>query len=113
MARITILPGMSNLDDWESLRRFTSMAVEAITTEVNGRLTFGGNIDASGPHSVTFASASDVQAVAHNLGRIPTGFIVVNLNAGIVVYQPSVPAWLKDQIFLQASGAGTATIYVV
>lgn len=113
MAKITILPGLSNVKSWEDLRRFTSMVVEAIASEVNGKLDIGTNLRASGPHSVSFASSSDVQAVPHTLNRVPQGFIVINLDSVITVYQPAAPAWLASTIYLRASGAGTATLYVV
>lgn len=113
MARVTILPGLSQVKSWEDLRRFTSMVIEAIASEVNGKLDIGQNLRTSGPHSVTFASASDVQALPHTLNRVPQGIMVINLNSAIVVYQPASPAWSANTIYLQASGAGTATLYVV
>lgn len=115
MGRVKGVPSLSEVPTWQDLRRYASIAVERIMGQLNGGLSFGENITASGPSVVTFASATDIQVVGHNLGRVPQGFIVVKLDAAITVYQPSGDenAWQNDKIFLRASGAGTATLYVV
>lgn len=115
MGRVKGVPSFSEVATWQELRRYASIAIERIMGQINGGLSFGENLTASGPSVVTFASASDIQQVNHSLGRVPDGFIVIKLNAAITVYQPSgnENAWQSDKIFLRASGAGTATLYVV
>ena len=115
MSHVKGVPDVSNVENWKDLRRFTAIGFERFLLELNGGLNLVDNIFASGPFEVTFASASDVQQVNHGLGVVPTGYLVVKLNAAITVYQPSgtANAWQSDKIFLQSSGAGTATIFVI
>lgn len=115
MGRVKGVPSISEVPTWQELRRYASIAIDRIMGQLNGGLSFGENITASGPSVVTFSGSGNVQMVSHNLGRVPQGFIVVNLDAGITVYQASGAgnAWQSDKIFLTASGAGTATLYVV
>lgn len=115
MGRVKGVPSLSDVPTWQELRRYASIAIDRIMGQLNGGISFGENITASGPSVVTFASSADIQTVGHNLGRVPQGFIVVKLSAGITVYQPAGAenAWQSDKIFLTASGAGTATLYVI
>lgn len=112
MAKIVVAPGISQVRDWESLRRFTSIGLEAILNEVNGRLDFT-NFKSAGPYTVTFAGSSDVQTLIHNLQKVPSGFVVVDLDAAITVYHPAAPDWDMTKVYLQASGAGTAKIWIL
>lgn len=113
MAKVVIRPGMSNLKEWEELRRFTSMGFESLVDEVNGRLDFVANIRASGPHTVTFQTSADIMTITHNLGKVPQGFLMIDLNAGEVVYRPISPVWTAQKAYLQASGAVTATVLII
>ena len=113
MAKVKIFPGISQVADWLDLRRFSSMVIDAIVGEVNGRIDFVDNIRASGPHAAIFLSSSSVATITHNLNRVPSGFLVINLNTGISVFKPASPEWSDTKIYLQASGAGTASVYVL
>lgn len=124
MAKVKIFSQMSELIDANSFRRFVSALVADIVQKMNGTLSFVENIRATGggdkdnpsrPLGVTFPSSSDVLAVKHNLGFVPNGFLVVKLNSPEVVYAPTASAyeWTSDTIYLQASGAVTASIYVI
>lgn len=48
--------------------------------------------------------------VAHKLGRVPRGWIVIGRNAAQVIYDNQDPD--KDFLYLRAGGNVTATIYV-
>lgn len=113
MAKLTIIPDVSQVKGLEDLKLFTAMALKSIVTEFNGRIDFVSNINAAGPYSATFANGTDAVTVRHGLGRIPLGFLVINLNAGIVVFKPATAQWTSQQIQLQATAAGVATFYVV
>lgn len=53
--------------------------------------------------------ASDDEAVAHGLGRVPTGWQVIDQSADARVWRVS---WDAKQIVLRASAAVTISIYV-
>lgn len=48
--------------------------------------------------------------VAHNLGRLPQGFIVVGLDSGATIYEPSSVSRNAQTITLRATVAVNATI---
>ncbi len=107
--------GTGKVGSWEDLRRFTSQVVESIIQQVNGNLSFTENLFTSGPSIVEFAGPNDVQMVMHNLRRVPLGYVVVNQNAPIIVYKPEGDQylWTEKRIFLQGSGVGQVTLFVL
>lgn len=115
MGRVRTFNIFSNLDTFENFQRFVSSFLGDIIAQFNGKLDFVENIRASGLHSVIFASSSDIQTVDHKLGLVPKGFLVVNPNAAQTVYKPSGSAytWTDTKVYLQASGALTADIYII
>ena len=113
MARLKVIPDVSQSPSWVELMRFSSMLFQQIVEQINGNLQFGQNIRSAGPYQVEFANGTDPVAVAHNFGAVPSGFLVINLDAGIVVYKPSGLEWTRSQIWLRATSAGSATLYLV
>lgn len=113
MAKLTVIPDVSQVKGLEDLKLYTSMALRSIINEINGRLDFVENVRAAGPYDVEFLNASDVTIVDHKLNRVPTGFLVISLDSGIVVFKPASPEWSSSRIYLQATAAGNAKIYVV
>lgn len=113
MAKLTVIPDVSQVNGLDEVKKFTAMNFKTIVNEINGRLNFVSNIEAAGPYQVEFPNGSDVVIVTHNLSRVPTGFLVINLDSGIVVFKPATPAWTNSRIYLQATAAGSALIYVV
>lgn len=107
--------GISQLTSWKEVQRFASSVLDNLVDVVNGQLSFVDNINADGPYTVTFSGSSDVQAVAHNLARVPTGVIEISRTAAVTTYTPSGIAytWTNNKIFLQSSGAGSVTIYII
>lgn len=110
MPRITLPTQLQGVAKLEDLRRFTTAALEQIRRIVNGRLAFTENIRATGPLTVVLGT-SEV-AIGHNLGELPTGVLVVRLSANAAVYDGTT-AWTADTIYLRASSAVTAVIYVI
>lgn len=106
---------VSQLDSWQDLQRFASSVIDNIVDVVNGNIQFGTNITASGPTVITFTSANDIHGITHNLSAVPTGVIEVYRSAAITTYAPqaSIYAWTDSKIFLQSSGAGSVTVYVI
>lgn len=124
MAKVKIFNQMSNIGSAEDFQRFISALVSDVVQKFNGSLSFVENIRASGsgnknvpsePLSVTFINSTDVQRIPHSLRFVPNGFIVVKLDAAETLYAPtgSSYAWTSDTIYLQASDAVTASIYIV
>lgn len=115
MSRLKVIPDLSQLTTLGDVTKYVSAALQAIYREFNGRITFVDNVAASGPLTATFPNGSTPVNVMHSLNKVPVGFIVINLNAGISVYQPSLVSypWTATQVTLQASGAGTVMFYVI
>lgn len=113
MAKVQIQPTLTNANGLEEVKRFGDMITQAIIRELNGRLQFVANIAAAGPYEVTFVNGTDPVQVRHSFGQVPQGFLVINLSAGIFVYKPASFEWTTTRIWLQASAAGVATIYLV
>lgn len=73
---------------------------------LDGGISFEDNVDVE---LITFTSSATPDAenaVAHTLGKIPTGFLVYSLNKGAVVYNGTT-ANTKTQIFLKVNVAST------
>lgn len=115
MGQITFFRTFSQLNKFEEFSRFVSTWADQISTIVNGQLEFISNIRAAGLYNVTFQSATDVQIVNHSLGIVPRGTLTVKQTAAITIYAPPTAQynWTNTQIFLQASGAGTVSLYVI
>lgn len=113
MAKLTVIPDVSQVKGLEELKKFTAMNFKTIVNEINGRLNFVQNVEAAGPYEVEFLNGTDVVNVKHSLGRVPAGFLVISLDSGIVVFKPATSVWTSLQIQLQATAAGIAQIYVV
>lgn len=115
MAQVLTNNDTSNCSTWQSLRNVVTMALRSIQDQINGNLQFGLNIAAAGPYSVKFVTPNAPVTVPHNLGKIPTGFIVVSRSAAIIAYQSpgTTYEWQQKTIFISANGVGTVLIYVV
>jgi len=79
---------------------------------LNGGLGFIDNFNLQEKTYTTNAVANTEDAVAHTLGRVPSGFIVVNRDKAGVLYD-SGTAWTATNIYLKCSVASTAVkIYI-
>lgn len=114
MARVRLYNVFSNLKV-EDFMRFVSAFLGSLVDEFNGKIDFVQNIRASGIHSVTFTSGSDIQSVDHKLGRVPSGWLLINLSTTGSIFKPSGAQyeWTSSTIYLQASNSTVAQIYVI
>ncbi len=96
----------------QNLEKLLNDQDQILDTVLNKGLSFGDNFDGV---FVTFTSSATPDAentVTHTLGKIPTGFIVTNINKASVVYANGT-AWTAANIYLKVNVASTAiTIFV-
>lgn len=87
--------------------------MQAIQRTINGQLEFGFNLRSSRQECAF--SGTTVLRIAHGLRKMPTGFIVINLDAGVVIYRPTGAqyAWTDSTIYLVSTGTVNATIEVI
>jgi hypothetical protein len=107
----TLLQKVATLED---LRRFSGAALDAILTQLNGKIDFGDNIRADGPVELEL-TASTPTRVFHNLGRAPIGYLIVEQSAHGSVIHPtgSEFEWTSQQIFIQSSVDMTIKFFVI
>lgn len=72
-----------------------------LSTIVNERILWGNLV------TITFTAGATPVEIKHNLNRQPTGYIVVRRSANITVYDAAGAG-----LWVQASAAGSATLYV-
>ena len=100
----------SNVKTWEDLRRFATQDVETLTRVINGRLGLTDNCQTS-LLTFVFTAASSTVGSKHTIGIVPNGYILVGSTVDIGVFDGNRPNTSED-IYLQASGAGTARVLV-
>lgn len=110
MSQIKAPQSVSQSEDLESLKRFTSQTLDAIISEVNGRLNFVDNIQGT-IQSFVFSGPGVEVSVDHGLGKVPTGYIVISLSTAMTVYDGST-ANSNIKLYLRSSVAGTARVFV-
>ncbi|MBI4397041.1 MAG: hypothetical protein HY548_08105 [Elusimicrobia bacterium] len=79
---------------------------------LNGGIRFQDNVDCK---TISFTSSGTPDAentVTHALGKIPTGFIVANLDKAAIVYS-SASAWTASNIYLKVNAASVAVKIIV
>ncbi len=82
----------------------------------NGRVRFGSGVDGergenmAGEFQVytSNGSADTEDTVAHGLGAVPIGYIVIKQDKGSIVYD-SGTAWTSTNIYLKQTGTSVAT----
>ncbi len=102
---------VSSVESWEDLRRWAAQMFKDIGKAFNGQITFGDNIQSSRATAVFPGSGADVR-VSHGLGRVPSGYIVISSSANITVFNGAT-ANTESELYVQASGAGSATLLVI
>lgn len=102
-----------NLPEPDPENRFEILLVEAflkytmkLADAVNGGLKLNENIDCQ-VKSVTTAAADTEVSVAHTLKRVPTGFIVINIDKAAIVYD-SGSTWTTTNIYIKCNVATVA-----
>lgn len=69
-------------------------------------ISFTDNIDAVDIEFTSSATPDAENTVTHTLGKVPTGFIVYDINKGAVVYKGTT-SWTKTTIYLKVNTATT------
>lgn len=103
-------PNLSNVGSWEDLRRFVSIAMDDIADNLNGNVTFSGNIKNKIVEVVIGASNTEFR-VNHKLGYIASNYVLVSTTTAMSLYS-STTAFDENNIYLKSSAAGTAKIMV-
>lgn len=88
---------------------------------MQGRMRFGTGVDGARGENISGefqvftsnASADTEDTIAHTLGSVPIGFIIINRDKGGVVYD-SGTAWTSTNIFLKTTTTSTlVTIFLL
>ena len=69
---------------------------------LNNGLTFVDNVD-GGMFEIT--TTGDVQELTHNLGYVPSGFIVLFISGEAMVWGENLESWTTSRLFLNANAA--------
>lgn len=112
MAQVKAPASFQGISDTLELGRFITGFIQALIQQVNGGLDFGANVRAYGPAPITFVTANTDVRIVHTLGKVPTGYLVVNSSVAMRVFNGAT-AWTQNTIFLRSDTVGVATIYVI
>lgn len=96
----------------EQLSVYVTRFFKQLLTQFNGNIQFKQNLKSSSILTVAFAAVVTDNTISHDLGQTPVGFIVVNSNVAMNIYQGS-QAWSATSITLQSTAVGTALIYAI
>ncbi len=100
MGKVTATSSFSSVKSWEDLRRFASACVQDIVNQINGKISFNDNIQGVDVN-VFFPNANIDVPTFHNLGYVPSGFLVVGLDSAAIIY--SNTASTSTNSFLKSS----------
>ncbi len=88
------------------LDRFSQQVGEILNGGVDFKTNFNGSLV-----NAVFTAVNTDTAVAHNLGRIPTGYIPTAKTGAMHVFTGTAP-WTKTLMYLQSDAVGTAGLLV-
>lgn len=91
--------------------RYIQAFMEAVKRTVNGKLDISSNVNIA-PVTVNFGVANSDIGIAHNLNRVPRGYIVISRSASFVVYDGGTP-WTRDRLYLRSNATGQAKIVII
>lgn len=100
----------SNLTDLESISRFVSISLSNIISAINGNLSFADNFAAQ-TIGATFTSTNVDVAFAHNLNRVPSGYIILNSSAAMSVFSGNA-SFTAGTITLRSNAVGNVSLLV-
>ncbi len=95
--------------------------ISSLFTALQRRIRFGDATDGKASENIagefqvytSNGTADTEDAVAHTLGSIPKGFLVINIDKGGVVYD-SGTAWTSSNIYLKVTTISTAvTLFLI
>lgn len=95
----------------DRFKQATKRYAERLANILNGQISFGNGVNLDNMQgrwiNVVSPGVADTDfTAAHNLGRVPVGFITVFLDKAGVVYAGSV-AWTAQDVTLRCSAATT------
>lgn len=108
--KIKSVLSLSNLKTLEDLVRYVSQFADAVSLVVNGRIEIQDNLFVS---SVTadFTAPNTTVGVAHDLGRVPVGYLVTGLGSALIVFDGTTTN-TNSTLYVQASATGSARLLV-
>ncbi len=109
MSRITESTDMTQAKP-EELTSLLDKFSQQVTETLNGKIDFHTNFNGKLVNAIFTAVNTDT-AVAHNLGRIPTGYIPTAKTAAMHVFTGTAK-WTTKLIYLQSDVVGTAGLLI-
>jgi hypothetical protein len=108
MGKVNASPDISNVEDLEQVKRFTSICLKQIVDNINGNLRFQDNFKAV-IVDVSFSAADTSTQFGHSLGITPTGYILIQSSAAMVLYDGS-SGNTESLVYLRSSATGSGKI---
>lgn len=108
--KITDFKSLQNVTDLASLVRYSNIDMNLILAVINGNVDFVDNCSTQ-LLPVSFLKANTTYAFAHNLGRVPQGFLPAGMNSNNFVFNGKNNNTIS-QIYLQAGSTGTGKVLV-
>lgn len=94
----------------ENFQRYSSKQMQDVVNILNKGIIFSDNFDGT-ITNVAFNSANTNTVITHNLERIPSGYLALELSAAMIIYTGSDVS-NESQITLKSSAVGTAKILI-
>lgn len=110
MSRITASSDIQQVKP-EEVQKYVDIFCQDVIEVVNGKLDFQTNFN-SNVVIQTFSTANTDTTIGHNLGRVPTGFLVASKSVSSDIYNGSL-SWTASTIILKASVAPVTVTLVV
>lgn len=106
----TTLNLFSSTSDWDKAKLDLLPFLKDLRDQVNGSLQFDQNLKTQTVHTSFGATNTDV-AVSHNLGTVPSGYILAGASAPMSLFNGS-KANTASLLYLRSNNVGSATIVV-
>lgn len=102
---------ISNVKDFEELRRFSSISISKLNEILNGSALFSDNVKCQIISATIGGSGSDTE-VSHSLNQTPIGYIVIKNSADTGVYDGTT-AWSSSKIYLRSGSSCNVTLILL
>jgi hypothetical protein len=110
VARISASTKIEMIKEDSEKFRYISIVLDNIAAVVNGNVEFLVNMRLK-QVSVTFTATNTDTSVAHGLGFLPSGYIIIGSTAAMSVYDGSISNTVTT-LTLRASATGTVRLLV-
>lgn len=111
MGRVRNLLNVVNINGVQELARFCSNAFSEIQQIINGNISFEDNFRGK-VLTVDFVAANVDTRILHDLGYVPTGYIVCSKSVALVDVYDGDQAATSTTIFLKSAVAGTVDLLI-